>query len=673
MKSSFQRMVAVLVLFTLVLGVIPASISAPESVLNNSNELLAASIPVSYGDDAFRRRILERTGGEREPVGLVLSGGSARAFAHIGVLQYLEEQGIVPDFIISNSMGSVVGLLYAAGLSPQQIHTVCSQIDITRLFDLSVPLEGGLLDTSRFVSLVAAYLGEDLRMEELPIPIMVVAEDIATKRQVRIMEGNFLTVVEASFAIPVYFSPVLYNGHVLIDGGITNLVPLDIAYEYTDSVVVSTTFYEGKDINLRNSLSILNTAIEIGKRREGVNALLAHPDVMWIRCDVEDFSFMDFGSIDEIAAKGYESASSLEGEWDIPGTGEIPQEIRDIRSAFSAREKQVLDNYRLYKEIPQSRSAQQVFFGMRSFHYDGDPWYLRNETLFGVAYNLRRRAFGFSLTGGVGWETASPMEAYPDINASVSYNPVPPVMIDADLSLSGEEGGWLPSLYNRLGIEARMNFFDTRLTVGAVGSWENQLTSSFALDAMLINGALFVDWVNGPEYPFSLSVEGGWQMGGNYDRRFFNTRVSSTFPLSSDFKLHAGYVGRYALDGLGNVPFYLGDGFRTADSTILTQGFIGGAANPTANHLIVGKFDILWEPESFKPTAGEILIFEDSSIGLYTGMLWRDAGQMLPEVSVGAQLCTTISLLGLNAMPASVYVGYDGPSSGIVWGFVFGR
>ena len=79
------------------------------------DDILVSDIPITYGDESFRARILEKTGGEREPVGLVLTGGSARAAAHIGVLKYLEEEGIVPDFIISNSMGSIIGMLYAVG------------------------------------------------------------------------------------------------------------------------------------------------------------------------------------------------------------------------------------------------------------------------------------------------------------------------------------------------------------------------------------------------------------------------------------------------------------------------------------------------------------------------------------------------------------------------------
>ena len=80
-------------------------------------DIVYSDIPISYGEAQFRERILERTNGERDPIGLVLTGGSARAFAHLGVLKYLEEEGVEPDYIVSNSMGSIIGMLYAAGLN----------------------------------------------------------------------------------------------------------------------------------------------------------------------------------------------------------------------------------------------------------------------------------------------------------------------------------------------------------------------------------------------------------------------------------------------------------------------------------------------------------------------------------------------------------------------------
>ncbi|MDY0245156.1 MAG: patatin-like phospholipase family protein, partial [Sphaerochaeta sp.] len=197
---------------------------------DEADDILLSDVPISYGDEMFRERILARTQGERSPVGLVLSGGSARAFAHIGVLKYLEEQDIVPDFIISNSMGSIVGLLYAAGLSPDQILESVTSVNLQSMFDLTLPVSGGMLDSSRFLAKVASIVGSDLQLETLPIPIIVVTEDLVTKRQVTISEGDFFTVLQASYALPVYFPPVEYRGHLLIDGGITNLAPVDLAY-----------------------------------------------------------------------------------------------------------------------------------------------------------------------------------------------------------------------------------------------------------------------------------------------------------------------------------------------------------------------------------------------------------------------------------------------------------
>ena len=115
---------------------------------------MSAFIPIRYGEEEFVRRINERTRGEREPIGLLLSGGSARAFAHIGVIQYLEELNIVPDYIISNSMGSIVGILYAAGLNSDQMYEMSTNLNVSTLFDLTLPLGGGVLDNSKFVSLL---------------------------------------------------------------------------------------------------------------------------------------------------------------------------------------------------------------------------------------------------------------------------------------------------------------------------------------------------------------------------------------------------------------------------------------------------------------------------------------------------------------------------------------
>lgn len=641
-------------------------------VLNSSNDVLAATVPISYGDEAFRERILERTQGERDPIGLVLSGGSARAFAHIGVLRRLEELGIVPDFIISNSMGSMVGILYAAGLSPEQIYTVVSQLDISQLFDLSWPLAGGFLDTSRFSSLVSAILGKDVRLEEFPIPLMIVSEDLVTKRQVRLMEGDVLTVFEAAFALPVYFSPVEYRGHLLVDGGLTNLVPLDIAYEYTDTTIVSTTFYEGKDINLLNALSILNISFDLGKRREGVAALQKHPDTIWIRCDVEDFSFMDFGAIADLSERGYRSASLKDDELEILDARGTTEAIDAFRVEFSERNQQVLSDYRLYKRVEQHRLSQQLFLTLLPFSYADDPWYLRDDSIFGLMYHIRWKRLWFSVNGGMGWRSLSPMAIYPGIASRISFNPVAPLLFEADIVATSDEN-MVPSLYHRLGARFVQHAFSDTLRTSWEVKWEHQMDSNFTLDSMLVQAGLTFDWQHADASTPTVHGEGAWQLSGAWDRQFIHTKLSTVMPLPKDFRFHLGYTGRYALDGQGNVPLYLEDGFFTADQRLLEQGNPASTTFAAANHLIVGRFGVDWQPDWFKPTAGELLIFHDSALGLFGDLLWNDTTSIIPEISYGARFSTEISLLGLKSLPTSLYVGYDGPSNGLVWGFLFGR
>ena len=672
MRSILKKLLLMLVCVMMFSHVTAAHQLSDTLLLNNSNDLLASTVPIQYGEASFRQRILERTEGHREPIGLVLSGGSARAFAHIGVLRYLEDQGIVPDFIISNSMGSIVGILYAAGLSPEQIFTVCSQLDTTQLFDLSWPLAGGFLDTSRFSSLVAAYLGDDLLLEDLPIPIMIVSEDVVTKRQVRIMEGSVLDVFDAAFALPVYFPPVMFRGHLLIDGGFTNLVPLDIAYAYTDTTIVSTTFYEGKDINLRNVLSILNTSIDIGKRRAGVQALQKYPDAIWIRCDVEDFSFMDFAAIDDIAQRGYESAKEQEQALlglDARGTND---EVRAFRAEFSAREKQVLSTYRLYTRVPQHRFSQQLFMGLRSFSHANDQWYLRDDAVFGLMYNMRWNRLWVSMHGGMGWKTISPMQIYPALSTSISYNPFSLLLVEADF-VAASDTELLPSWYQRGAIRLKKHFSADRLQTELELRLEHMLTPAITLDSMLAHTGLSIRWAR-PENPrLILHAEGAWQLSGDWDRHYFHSKVSGTFPLAGDIYLRLGYTGRYALDGNGQVPLYIEDGFRTTDAQLLSQGRIGTTTVSPENYLIIGRIACDWMPRDFKPTAGELLIFQNSSIGAYGEFLWNEEGNIFPVASVGLEFSTTVSLLGLNSLPTSLFVGYDGPANNLVWGFHFGK
>ncbi len=532
MKNN-KRLTTLLIALFLTLSLFGA-IEFPTQVENSSNDVLSSTIPIMYGDHSFRERILERTQGERDPVALVLSGGSARAFAHIGVLKYIEEMGIVPDLIISNSMGSMVGILYAAGLSPDQIFSVISQLDISKLFDFTMPIAGGMLDTARFTSLVASYLGRDLRIEEFPIPIMVINEDLATKRQVRIMEGDLLVVLEAAFALPVYFSPVPYNGHLLIDGGVANIVPLAIAYDYTDTVIVSTTFYEGKGTNLRNPLTVLNTALDIGKRRQGVYDMESHSDAIWIRCNVEDFSFMDFKAIKEITARGYNSAAEQSGELKGITSGRLGERVVDVRRLFSQKEAQIIDNYRLFNEVKQWRLSHLLYIGLAPQAHQHGTLFLRDEVVFGLFYNLRWNNLSFALQGGGGWQSVFPMDVYPNFTTSLTYHPFPFLMLEGDYNIAFDRGA-APTLHHRLALMGKATLLEEELRGMVEVSWEGQLKEVRVLEKLLLHSGISVEWRPSIYPDMVLKGEGAYQLGGHFDRHFLHTKLKGFFPLPLGF------------------------------------------------------------------------------------------------------------------------------------------
>ncbi len=199
---------------------------------------------------------------------LVLSGGGAKGLAHIGVLRVLDSLGIVPDFIIGTSIGSLVGALYASGYSGSQIDSIVRTSPggtIIHTFDPTTPrvlgtkqpmltyAEGegvsGLQTNALNEREVNALLEEKLFMgnlrargnfDSLPIPFRAVATNLRTHKAVVLGEGDLPRAVRASISIPIVFTPIYMNGMYLVDGGLAANVPVAIARELgAERVIVS--------------------------------------------------------------------------------------------------------------------------------------------------------------------------------------------------------------------------------------------------------------------------------------------------------------------------------------------------------------------------------------------------------------------------------------------------
>jgi predicted acylesterase/phospholipase RssA len=176
------------------------------------------------------------TDAERPKVGLVLSGGSARGMAHLGILAMLEEHGIPIDLIVGASIGSMVGGYYARGFRLQDLMGMLKHFRIRSVLDLSKPWFRILsLDKAR------ALLEKDLNhtdIADLKIPLYILASDIRSLEMVVIERGDLANAMLASSAFPGLFEPVEHEGRLLFDGGIMNRLMVEIARKRGADIVV---------------------------------------------------------------------------------------------------------------------------------------------------------------------------------------------------------------------------------------------------------------------------------------------------------------------------------------------------------------------------------------------------------------------------------------------------
>jgi NTE family protein len=159
-------------------------------------------------------------------VSLILGSGGARGLAHIGVIQWLTEHGYVIRSIAGSSIGALIGGIYAAGKLDVYAEWVSAleRLDVYRLVDLSFG-RAGLLKGERLMNVLRQLIG-DCAIEELPIAFTAVATDLESGKEVWLRSGKLFDAIRASIAIPLIFTPFIYRGRRLLDGGLVNPIPI---------------------------------------------------------------------------------------------------------------------------------------------------------------------------------------------------------------------------------------------------------------------------------------------------------------------------------------------------------------------------------------------------------------------------------------------------------------
>ena len=284
---------------------------------------------------ASPEEVAERENRKRPKIGLVLSGGGARGFAHIGVLKKIEELRIPIDVVVGTSMGSIVGGLYAIGLSPEEIEQGVEGIDwelvfndqarrefrsfrrkqddylFTSLNRVGVSSEGlnippGLIEGQQIELALdrLAYPGFHIKdFDELRIPYRAIATDIETGEAVVLSEGNLAKAMRASMSIPAALPPVRHEGRLLVDGGIGNNIPIDVARSMGAEIFIVVDVsapLAGQD-ELQSSIGITSQLTTILTRRFADQQLqtLTDVDVLIIpgREDLGSSSFLEYAQL----------------------------------------------------------------------------------------------------------------------------------------------------------------------------------------------------------------------------------------------------------------------------------------------------------------------------------------------------------------------------------------
>lgn len=271
-------------------------------------------------------------------VGLVLSGGGAKGFAHIGVLKVIDSLGIKIDYVAGTSMGAIVGSLYASGYSGKQLDSIFKSLNFDDVISDNLPREAktfyervnsekyaitlpfdkfklklpsaisGGQNIYNLLTKLTLPVSEIDDFSKLPIPFFCIATDIETGEMIILEKGNLATAITASGAFPTLFRPVIIDGRILIDGGVTNNYPIDelkakgvekiIGVDVQDSLVTREELTSAPEILLQiNNYRTINDMKKKVKKTD-----------VYIKPNINEFTVISFSEGREIVKNGEQAA-----------------------------------------------------------------------------------------------------------------------------------------------------------------------------------------------------------------------------------------------------------------------------------------------------------------------------------------------------------------------------
>ncbi len=245
----------------------------------------------------------------RPKVALVLGGGAARGFAHIGVIRVLEQEKIPIDMIVGTSVGSLIGAMYACDLNSFELEWTAFSLQKDDVFDFAVlsaftamgPVRGDRLE--EFVKAKVPVTN----IENLKLPFAAVATDLNRGTRVVLDKGSIAKAVRASSAIPGVFNPVEYQGKLLVDGGVVDNIPIAVAREKGADIVIAVDISENViNFNVTNVIDVVLQSVNI-MFSENVKYKKKEADIL-IKPAVAPVALLDFSQKKQCMLAGMDAA-----------------------------------------------------------------------------------------------------------------------------------------------------------------------------------------------------------------------------------------------------------------------------------------------------------------------------------------------------------------------------
>jgi NTE family protein len=266
------------------------------SVLGLVALLLGCSTPVPV-PPVVDGGAIERPAVAKKPpkIALVLGGGAARGFAHVGVIQVLEEAGIRPAMVTGTSAGSLVASIYASGKNGAQLQQIAETMDEATFTDWILPIfSRGILRGDALAKYVSLQVG-GRRIEDMAMPLGIVATDLNSGLGVLFQRGDTATAVRASSAVPAIFPPVKISGREYVDGGLVSPVPVRYARQMGAELIIAVDISSMPEVNAASDTLqiLLQTFTIMGK---SINSLEMRDADVVVRPLLGNVSSADFGA-----------------------------------------------------------------------------------------------------------------------------------------------------------------------------------------------------------------------------------------------------------------------------------------------------------------------------------------------------------------------------------------